>query len=338
MKDSRGLNLGPRTIGTPLLCITRAWAVVPAALFLWAVFPATAHATMQMSVPENTTGANGQELEIPISVDDGTGILGYFFELSYDPAILEYVNTDKGTLTSGWGIPTANPQSGRVSVAGLGATPLSGSGSLAVVRLRIKWSATNGQTSPLHFEAAELNDGAIPVSTSDGLVAVCVPVLVSVPVGIVEEPGTEIQVPISLDDGSGVLGYFIWLFYDHAILEYLGTGKGSLITGWGDPVVNAQPGSVSVAGLGVTPLSGSGSLAIMQMRVRSSATTGQTSPLHFEAAELNDGQIPVQMADGEVIVAGEGEGEWLPLAAWPVMFGLLITLSVVRLWRTRGNE
>gem|GEM_PF-3346930 len=313
------------------ICMRLVRAVAHRALFplvLSLLVASAAHAAVRMSVPMSIASEPGDLINVPVSLDNASGVLSYFFEISFDSAILECESVDKGTLTSTWGDPTVNPQSDRVSVAALGTTSLTGAGSLVVLHLRVKESATNGQSSALHFEGAELNDTAIPVETSDGEVLISAVVHMTVPEAIMTTPGAEINVDVTLDDASGVFAYFFDLYYDSDILEHLGTERGTLTWGWGDPTVNPQPGNVSVGGFGATELAGFGSLATIRFQVKPSATPGQTSPLRFETYELNDTAIAVSTTDGSVDVV-----ESVPLGSSSLLTFLLLGTGVLILTR-----
>ena len=120
------------------------------------------------------------------------------------------------------------------------------------------------------------------------------------------------------------------------ILEYLGADPGSLVGGWGSPIVNAAGGTVSVAGMGPTPLTGSGSLAVLRFRISDAAEYWASSPLHFEAAELNDTDIPVVTHNGAVSV--QPPEEEVPLASWPLVLAVLAAASVCSLKRGKPRH
>jgi len=124
-----------------------------------------------ISLPATIQGEPGDEIEAPVMLDDATGVFSYFLDLRFDSDVLEYVDTDAGTLTGGWGNPIVNAQQGHLRVAGAGTSALEGSGSLVVLYFRISDSAIGGQRSLIHFDSAELNEG-VSVDTVDGEVVV----------------------------------------------------------------------------------------------------------------------------------------------------------------------
>lgn len=130
--------------------------------------------TALVSIPTDIIGDAGQTVEIPINVDDATGVAGYQFTVSYDPSVLTCTRALKGSLTQGWDSPTAN-----VSIAGQitflsidpNLTELSGgSGSLAMFRCT---AADNpGASTSLRFTDAMLSNcsgNSLTVNTANGI-------------------------------------------------------------------------------------------------------------------------------------------------------------------------
>jgi len=121
-----------------------------------------------VSVPSRQGYVAG-EVIVPIEIDNAEGVLGYYVEFDYPAAVADYVATLKGSLTAGWGDPTVStPQPGRVLIAGAGTQALSGSGSLAQVKLKLKTVGSGMMTLPV----VELNDGAIGASGKGAKLAV----------------------------------------------------------------------------------------------------------------------------------------------------------------------
>ncbi len=101
------------------------------------------------------------DLQVPIQIDNAEAVAGYYAEIAYDPAQIEFVGFNKGLLTDAWPVPVANVQNGVLRLAGAGAQPIQGSGVLAVLTFRALATAGAGETATLRFTVAELNDGLI---------------------------------------------------------------------------------------------------------------------------------------------------------------------------------
>jgi hypothetical protein len=116
-------------------------------------------------LPETLAGEPGETISVSITLDDGTGVLGYYVALAYDPAYLEFTSADNGELAQGWDAAATNVQGSRIRVANAGATELAGSGTILVLHFTVKASLSAAPGPVLHFTDAELNDGTIAVTT-----------------------------------------------------------------------------------------------------------------------------------------------------------------------------
>lgn len=126
---------------------------------------------VSLAIATNHSGGQGSTVSIPINCSDVTGRFIYSggITISYDPNVLEAVNTDiSGTMldAAGWGATTNNITSGQIAIGMAGSTPLSGSGVLVKILFQVKGS--NGMTTPLQFTEAVFNEGDPPVETRDG--------------------------------------------------------------------------------------------------------------------------------------------------------------------------
>jgi hypothetical protein len=124
------------------------------------------------TVPTDLRVLPGAEAKVAITIDDAAGAESYFFAMTYDPAVLEYVRYERGTLLSNAGEPYVNPDiEPFIYCSGSAVDGLTGSGTLLVITFRALADAA-GHTSPIHFDEANLNDGHIPIEVTDGLVTV----------------------------------------------------------------------------------------------------------------------------------------------------------------------
>ena len=288
----------------------RAKAPLAVALVAAAVFcrPSTA-AAVEMSLP-SVSGEPNDLVELAVSLTTVTNLHGYYFKLSYSTALLEYVGIQTGTL-SNWSQQVNSSTPGILSVAAAGSLPVSGSGTAALLQFRIKASASLGQSAAVLFQEAELNDGAIPVSTSDGFVLVGTLVRVTIPPGLSRAPSLTLDVPLEVDDGSGMFGYFFKLSYDPNVFTFDSVQAGTLTSGW-NAQSNDLSGMLIVAAGGSTSASGGGTLAILRFQVNSEAPPGSSS-LAFAELELNDGALDA-VGTGNSVTIIEVPVRWVDFA------------------------
>lgn len=122
--------------------------------------------------------------------------------------------------------------------------------------------------------------------------------VVRAPGSVQLDPGVELQAPIEVDSAVSVMGYFVEVMYDSRALRYVNTSKGALTQAWMEPAVNAEVGRVRIAGAGPTPLSGTGSLALLTFQALDTVAPGASTVVYLAAAELNDHLLPVEAATG----------------------------------------
>ncbi len=119
----------------------------------------------------DTGGKQNAIVQVPISAADVEGLVAADLMVTFDPAVLSAQGADAGSLTPGWSLAANTGAPGQIVLAM--ASPgggVSGSGVLAYLEFEVVGSSAT--TSALHFVSASLNDGAIPVETSDGSFAV----------------------------------------------------------------------------------------------------------------------------------------------------------------------
>ncbi|MFH0930743.1 MAG: cohesin domain-containing protein [Candidatus Zixiibacteriota bacterium] len=130
--------------------------------------------TVSVSIPD-TTGAPGDVIKVPILVKDilpSDTVWSADIIISYDPAIAQVETVIfSGTLVSGW-FYEFKIFNDSIIIALAGADSISGSGTLAYLKLKVPSSALPGDTSILHFRKMVFNDGAPPVSFKDGVLRI----------------------------------------------------------------------------------------------------------------------------------------------------------------------
>ncbi|OGV65959.1 MAG: hypothetical protein A3K19_03405 [Lentisphaerae bacterium RIFOXYB12_FULL_65_16] len=237
---------------------------------------------------DSVSGELGGTVSIPVHVDDAAGVFGCYVKLTYPSALAAYVGFERGTLTGGWGNPVINTATpGQVIVVNAGGV-LSGQGSLVVLKFSLR--ATGDGV--IGLSRVQLNDGQIAASGSSNVpFSVLQPgtrrIMVDSVAGVV---GTEVLVPVTIDDASDVSGYYVKFEYPATLMAYVGLNVGTLDGQWGLPLVNSSTaGRVIVVGSGAQPLSGTGSLFVL----RFSLLAPGTGAMSLTKIELNDGVVPV---------------------------------------------
>lgn len=125
-------------------------------------------------------------------------------------------------------------------------------------------------------------------------------------------PGSVVEIPINIDNGSGIVGFQFSITFDNSILNLIGVIPGSLTQNWQIIINNTKPGEISIIGFEqqLTEISnGSGELCIMKFKVVGSP--GQTTDLIFKLSKLsnkNAESISFTSNNGSFIVYESGGG------------------------------
>jgi len=142
--------------------------------------PAAAQeAAVRLEVPSTPVAADGKPFTLAVVVEDVTNLGAFQFDLTYDPAIVKFVEVQEGPFlgSSGREVRCLPPRTGEGSAGltcvTLGATPggPSGSGVLATVTFQ----PLAPGSSPLHFERLVLADPpaqVLPAQAQDATLAI----------------------------------------------------------------------------------------------------------------------------------------------------------------------
>jgi hypothetical protein len=268
--------------------------------------------TTVLSMPHDAAGLPGATVQVPIAAAPADGILGIDMRIQYDPAVLEAQDvTVSGIAAAAGFILVRNLTTPGVVIVSMYATqdPLSGSGEIARIEFRV--AGGRGSSSGLTFAAASLNEGHIPVAFDDGLFAVPLATVLSMPDDGTSGPGATVQVPISAALADGIFGIDLTIQYDPAVLEAQGVAVAGIAAtaGFGIVANLSTPGLIIVSTYATqNPLSGWGEIARITFHVV--GLPGTTSSLTFLAASINEGGIPVSLDPGffAVTCAGAQDG------------------------------
>lgn len=144
------------------------------AALLWAIAAATPAAAVRVTAGIGS-GMAGQFVDVTISTTDisGRGVVAYQFALNYTGTLVSATDVlEAGTLSAPWGDATLNVTSGRIAVSHAGTAPLSGSGSLVVLRFLVNPGATSTASSPLTFSDFVFNEGVPIDTTANGTITI----------------------------------------------------------------------------------------------------------------------------------------------------------------------
>jgi len=128
-----------------------------------------------VSSPTNTTVLTGNNVTVPINVDDttGRGIFSTDLTISYDPSVVTIPNVGNvslGTTDASGSLTVNNATPGLLRVSVFSATPFSGAGTL----LNVTFHAVGapGTSSGVNFTQFKFNEGTPCSTTSNGLVTI----------------------------------------------------------------------------------------------------------------------------------------------------------------------
>ena len=122
-----------------------------------------------------SSGAPGEEIIIPIDIEQttGRGVIAAELNIDYDSQVLSATGANlSGTIASDWFIQTNTTNSGQVIIRMAGVNPLNGSGHLVNVKFSVSATARIGSTYLLTFSKALLNEGVPNAATSPGIFTV----------------------------------------------------------------------------------------------------------------------------------------------------------------------
>ena len=116
-------------------------------------------------------GQIGGEVQLPLHLETGGhGIGSIEVTLTYDPAVLKFVEIEAGPNLSGWFLATNTPQSGHLAVSLASSEWLTQNGTVFDLRFHIL--ADSPQVTPIGLSRAVLNEGSVSTGLTDGSVTI----------------------------------------------------------------------------------------------------------------------------------------------------------------------
>ena len=190
------------------------------------------------------SGIAGQNVDIPISTAAVSGIQSWQFDIQYNAnfvTAIDVIEASTLTGTAGWGNSqmnvTTNGGTGHVAVSNAGTTPISGSGTLVIVRFTINPAQLTATSTTLTLTAFTYNEGS-PTTTfvNGGITINATPIITVSPNTGEIVRGQTLNFTVS----GSVSNPVAWSTTDNTIATI--TSPGGVLTG-------VAPGSVRVHAL-----------------------------------------------------------------------------------------
>lgn len=108
--------------------------------------------------------------------------------------------------------------------------------------------------------------------------------------------GTEVQIPLTVSNATGLRAASATVTFDPAVLELLEVTLGPLTSGWSLSANTAQAGQAVLSLASSTTVTGSGAIALLRFRVN--AVPPASTALTVEGVSLNDGAIAAERNHG----------------------------------------
>lgn len=252
-----------------------------------------------LSISSQNTIA-GSEINVPIVTGslNGNGVISYELDISYDATRLSFICAVKTGTISAPGMVNANAVGGVVHIGAIFAQPLSGQGTL----LLLKFQAVQPGTAALGFTSAMMNTTALQY-LSGGVVNIdAQPVNAGIAVADYLSPvGTAISIPVTSTGVAAVncTSFQFKLYYDPAVISFIGLDtNGCISTGWSFSSRNID-GVLQVAAIGTTPLALDGNLIKLNFQILPTAVT--FSALTIQNALFN-ALAPISVTNGRLDV------------------------------------
>ena len=113
--------------------------------------------SVDVTIPDRS-GAQGRTINIPVNVSNvGGDIYSFLMKITFSSSVLEAKSVSAGSVLALWSNPTTNIQSGEITIAAAGSSPISESGELINILFEVKGSP--GENTTIHFEEMTFNEG-----------------------------------------------------------------------------------------------------------------------------------------------------------------------------------
>ena len=107
---------------------------------------------------DDVSGMPGETVQTMLHIENSSGWAGGEFAIAYNTAIIDGITVAKAGLANDLNLEFHDDGSGLVRIAIASSTPITGSGMLAALNLRIASNALRGTSVPLALSEAKFND------------------------------------------------------------------------------------------------------------------------------------------------------------------------------------
>ncbi|MGD8395426.1 MAG: thrombospondin type 3 repeat-containing protein, partial [Candidatus Eiseniibacteriota bacterium] len=224
---------------------------------------------------------------------------------TYDPTVLQPVAAYTTGFTSDFTLVPNLAIAGEVYLALFNSQPLSGSGDVVWVTFAAVGAAGTG--TDLTWQYANLNEGSIPSTATDGRVDIVVAdTTLGLPDCASGPTGGSAWVPVLAAPADGFTDVDLTLAYDTSLLQATAVRTTPLSTGCGETdVIDAATGRVDITLTCATPLVGTGAIAEVSFDVL--GFLGDDTPLDLVQGVVNGGAVSANIDDGLFIVGTDAD-------------------------------
>ncbi|MFC1715299.1 cohesin domain-containing protein [Candidatus Poribacteria bacterium] len=247
----------------------------------------------------------GSTITVPILIDDASEVLSGEIVIVYSPRAMEPKDI-RPTPLMGDASFVYNSLDGQIRISFASVKPLGYGGALAEVTFEVAADAAFGNTTPLAFSFAELNEGSIRTWTRNAELTIVPPD--NVPAILLSDhlvqPGETFGVPIEVMHAQEIYSGRLVISYQQDLLDVVGVEKTEL-TSLCNIEHRVAEGELQISFAGSIPIYGSGELLRLTLHIPNSAKSGERSPLMISSLQLNEGAVMPILIDGAAIVAGK---------------------------------
>ncbi len=268
---------------------------------------------------EDGEGAAGSDVTVGLILSNDDSIRMVQTEILYDPALVQWISADLAPRAEGMSLQPRLLQAGRLEIVMTHDPPgslASGAGAIVTLTFRLEGQADDASViEPDNSLLLDVDGDAVNVTERAGSITITAPpagentLEVGMATGV---SGTEVVVPLDLDNEDVVKALQTEIVFDPGVVEYVGgavTGRVGTMT-YAASVVEGNTLRVIMYYADTSAIS-AGTGAIADVTFRLIGAGGTRSALTFASTTLSDllGQrLPVITRNGLISVTGDGGG------------------------------